>query len=145
MVWREKWRSNCARTIAAVSPCRGPKSSPSYSVLPKKACEAKLEKTLVLVVPPQKGLLEGFSTGLIALGNYVRLFDDNIRVQFLDLSLADLRDIADPISQCLLAGRGRVFVGITSTTGRPIKVCSELQKRLSHSIRHASLSAVGIT
>jgi hypothetical protein len=74
------------------------------------------DRTLFLVVPPQRGLLEGFSTGLVAIANYVRAHNPAIRIQFLDLGLQRQQELATIISNALLSVRGSVFVGITGTT-----------------------------
>jgi hypothetical protein len=71
---------------------------------------------LLLVVPPQRGLLEGFSTGLIAIANYVRRHQSSIKVSLLDFGLLGDEDLDRPISEALLGATGRVFVGITGTT-----------------------------
>lgn len=74
------------------------------------------ETTLLLVVPPQRGLLEGFSTGLVAIANYISRKAPAIDIQFLDLGLAEDHDLEAVISEALLKARGRIFVGITGTT-----------------------------
>jgi radical SAM superfamily enzyme YgiQ (UPF0313 family) len=73
-------------------------------------------RTLLLVVPPQRGLLEGFSTGLIAIANYVRQHAHTVEVRLLDFGLLNEKHLGDPVSQALLSAKGRVFVGITGTT-----------------------------
>ena len=73
-------------------------------------------RTLLLVVPPQRGLLEGFSTGLVAIANYVRQRDPSVVVRLLDFGLMRDADLAEPVSEALLAAEGQVFVGITGTT-----------------------------
>tara|TARA_R110000782_G_scaffold23881_9_gene62044 strand:- start:5707 stop:7221 length:1515 start_codon:yes stop_codon:yes gene_type:complete len=75
-----------------------------------------MTKTLILVTPPQKGLLEGFSTGLIALGNYVRQYGDGINVRFLDLGLIPTSAITKSVASELRSTSGQVFFGITGTT-----------------------------
>lgn len=73
-------------------------------------------RTLLLVVPPQRGLLEGFSTGLIAIGNFIRQHDKAVHVRLLDFGLLTEKQMGDQASAALLAAEGRVFVGITGTT-----------------------------
>jgi len=75
-----------------------------------------MSKTLLLVVPPQRGLLEGFSTGLISLGNYARLTDKTLVVRFLDLGNIAHEELSDRVSEAALQAKGRLFVGITGTT-----------------------------
>jgi anaerobic magnesium-protoporphyrin IX monomethyl ester cyclase len=74
------------------------------------------DRTVLLVVPPQRGLLEGFSTGLIAIANYLRLHVPSCAVRLLDLTHEPFDALPDLISDALLAASGRVFVGITGTT-----------------------------
>src|SRR5882762_3211415 len=58
-------------------------------------------------MPPQAGLLEGFSAGLIALGNYIRLYVPDVLIKIVDLAIdqISLQNLPEPI-----------FVGITGTT-----------------------------
>lgn len=72
--------------------------------------------TLLLVVPPQRGLLEGFSTGLIAIANYVRRQHSAVSVSLLDFGVLGDGDLERAVSEALLEATGRVFVGITGTT-----------------------------
>src|ERR1700719_4488609 len=74
------------------------------------------KKTLLLVVPPQAGLLEGFSSGIIALGNYIRLNNDDTRVIFVDLGNIQPSLIPEYVRKRLRGRSGLVFAGITGTT-----------------------------
>ncbi len=81
------------------------------------------ELTLILVMPPQLGLLGGFATGLISLANYVQANQANvpkIEVQLLDLSSAPLSSLQEVIRQSHTSGRisfsSQTVVGITTTT-----------------------------
>jgi anaerobic magnesium-protoporphyrin IX monomethyl ester cyclase len=74
------------------------------------------KKTLLLVVPPQAGLLEGFSAGIIALGNYIRLYNDDTDVMFVDLGSIPPSLISEYVRQTLQGRSGSVFAGITGTT-----------------------------
>lgn len=75
-----------------------------------------LPRTLLLVVPHQPGLLEGFSTGLIAIANYVRRHQPAVEVRLLDFGLLTEQGLAEAISYEMLAARGKMFVGITGTS-----------------------------
>lgn len=76
----------------------------------------RLAATLLLVVPPQRGLLEGFSTGLVAIANYIQLHAPTVQIRFVDLGLTEEHRLEAAVSEALLQARGRVFVGITGTT-----------------------------
>ncbi len=71
---------------------------------------------LVLVHPPQQGLLEGFSSGLIALANYCSKRLANTSVRLLDLGHTGPGGIAAEVENAVLAYPGDLFVGITTTT-----------------------------
>jgi hypothetical protein len=74
------------------------------------------KKTLLLVVPLQAGLLEGFSAGIIALGNYIRFYNDDTDVIFVDLGSIPLSLISESVRQRLQGRSGLVFAGIAGTT-----------------------------
>jgi radical SAM superfamily enzyme YgiQ (UPF0313 family) len=69
-----------------------------------------------LVHPPQQGLLEGFSSGLISLANYVADKLPDVKVELLDFGLASDPEIGPQIERVRDASRGTLFVGVTSTT-----------------------------
>jgi anaerobic magnesium-protoporphyrin IX monomethyl ester cyclase len=71
---------------------------------------------VLLVAPPQGGLLEGFSSGLIALANYLQLDERDVRVKFLDLGPVSARRLSDCVRDALKDVSYPVFVGITGTT-----------------------------
>lgn len=73
-------------------------------------------KTLLLVVPPQAGLLEGFSAGIIALGNYIRLYNSDTEVIFVDLGNIPPSLISKYVQGTLERRSGLIFAGITGTT-----------------------------
>jgi anaerobic magnesium-protoporphyrin IX monomethyl ester cyclase len=75
-----------------------------------------MQKTLVLAVPPQAGLLEGFSSGVISLANYVHLHNDDTRVIFADFGPVSARRLSESVEGILKGAVGPVFVGITGTT-----------------------------
>jgi len=72
---------------------------------------------LLLVMPPQQGLLNGFAAGLISLANFVKARMPEVRSEILDMSAYSL-DIANiEITRSLASEQGQaVFVGITTTT-----------------------------
>ncbi len=49
--------------------------------------------TLLLIMPPQLGLLSGFAAGLISLANYVAARQPEVCVEILDLSARSLDDV----------------------------------------------------
>jgi radical SAM superfamily enzyme YgiQ (UPF0313 family) len=75
------------------------------------------EKRLLLVMPPQHGLLNGFAAGLISLANFVKARMPDVRAEILDMSVYSL-DVANiEITRSLASEPGQtVFVGITTTT-----------------------------
>jgi radical SAM superfamily enzyme YgiQ (UPF0313 family) len=72
--------------------------------------------TLLLVVPPQAGLLEGFSAGIIALGSYIRHYKKDTEVIFVDLGNTPQSLISEYVQRSLLGRSGLIFAGITGTT-----------------------------
>jgi anaerobic magnesium-protoporphyrin IX monomethyl ester cyclase len=72
--------------------------------------------TVLLVVPPQIGLLEGFSSGVIGLANHMRLHEPELDLRLLDLALAPAEGIERELAQALATAHDRCFVGITTTT-----------------------------
>jgi anaerobic magnesium-protoporphyrin IX monomethyl ester cyclase len=75
-----------------------------------------MQKTLVLAVPPQAGLLRGFSSGIIALGNYIRLYDRDTQVIFADFGHLSSCQLTENIGRVLKDVCPKVIVGITGTT-----------------------------
>ena len=77
-------------------------------------------RNLLLVQPPQRGLLDGFATGLIDLANFVSDRLPNCQVSILDLGLAiptALPELANDALRSLGHGTGlETIVGITTTT-----------------------------
>ena len=77
----------------------------------------RCQQRLLLVMPPQLGLLSGFAAGLLSLANFVRACMPEVRTDILDLSAHSL----DAAKQQLVRSVGshqvqRLFVGITTTT-----------------------------
>ncbi|MEK7676309.1 MAG: cobalamin-dependent protein [Verrucomicrobiota bacterium] len=77
---------------------------------------AKSELSLVLVMPPQAGLLGGFATGLISIANFVQANVPKVEVQLLDLSNATLSGLEGAILQGGVSFAKNTVVGITATT-----------------------------
>jgi len=72
--------------------------------------------TLLLVVPPQRGLLEGFVNGLTSIANYISLFAPDIEVRLLDFGRLSTEQMIEAAALALAESRTRTFVGITGTT-----------------------------
>ena len=72
--------------------------------------------TLLLVHPPQAGLLEGFASGLTALANFVDLHEPGVDVELVDLGLARTNGIEQEIAPVLRCSSSAPFVGISTTT-----------------------------
>lgn len=75
------------------------------------------KKTLLLIMPPQPGLLDGFAAGLISLANFVesRMLVSNLSI--LDLSKHSFDSAKSKITQACCGNQGKpFFVGITTTT-----------------------------
>lgn len=74
------------------------------------------DQKLILVMPPQLGLLKGFSTGLISLANYVSFRLPEVEVEILDLSATSPEGVREAISRTALNADKEIVVGITTTT-----------------------------
>ena len=73
--------------------------------------------TLLLVMPPQPGLLSGFAAGLVSLANYVSQKLPPVRVDILDLSDVSLLEAEAKLKNWATRyAENRRFVGITTTT-----------------------------
>ena len=71
---------------------------------------------LILVMPPQLGLLKGFSTGLCSLANYVTIRLPEVQTDILDLSATSPEYIEREICNAGFAKEDNLVVGITTTT-----------------------------
>jgi len=72
---------------------------------------------LILIMPPQLGLLGGFSTSLIPLAAFVAEQLPVVQIELLDLSEIVLLDVEERIRETLLSmSCSRLIVGITTTT-----------------------------
>lgn len=96
-------------------------------------CQTYDRRNLVLVHPPQRGLLEGFSSGLVALANHVTASLPSIKVRLLDLGLADESSLKGQIQDVVSIARDPLFVGITTTTAsyQSALLVAEIFKRLN--------------
>lgn len=74
------------------------------------------QKTVLLVMPPQLGLLTGFSAGLISLANFVSARQPSTTVEILDLSEQSVDGACSLLRSVLTNLKGDVLVGITTTT-----------------------------
>lgn len=70
---------------------------------------------LVLIVPPQSCVLDGFRTALVALSSYVRRKLPAIKVDIVDLSVVHRSELVKELRQ-VLAGADRVVAGISTLT-----------------------------
>ncbi|HEX7771421.1 MAG TPA: radical SAM protein, partial [Pyrinomonadaceae bacterium] len=73
-------------------------------------------KKLVLVMPPQLGLLKGFSNGLIGLANYVAERLTEVQIELLDLSTVPGDQVEGHINHYRDVSEEIFVVGITTTT-----------------------------
>jgi hypothetical protein len=73
-------------------------------------------RTLILVHPPQQGLLEGFSSGLIALANFVDSNAPDTTVRLLDLGLLGADGARQAAANAAARAGEPLVVGITTTT-----------------------------
>jgi radical SAM superfamily enzyme YgiQ (UPF0313 family) len=71
---------------------------------------------LVLIVPPQHGLLEGFVNGLVCLANYISQKLPDVKVDFLNLSTVPIAEIRKVIQEQVNQHSGRLVVGISTLT-----------------------------
>lgn len=84
-------------------------------------------------MPPQRGLLDGFSTGLIALESYLKRTCEEVVCEIADLGRSNLQEIEDAFLNFRKAHSDRHWlVGITTTTAsyQAALKCAELAKRL---------------
>ena len=75
-----------------------------------------MNQTLVLVVPPQLGLLEGFANGVISLANYILQQLPSLRVEVLDLGVASPEAAEAAVQWAVAQAKGPLVLGITTTT-----------------------------
>jgi radical SAM superfamily enzyme YgiQ (UPF0313 family) len=73
-------------------------------------------QTLLLVLPPQHALLEGFSSGLISLANFISGREPSVDVGILDLSYASPHEAAAELAGAAACARGRTLIAVTTTT-----------------------------
>jgi|GEM_PF-6307279 len=74
------------------------------------------QQFLALVHPPQQGLLEGFSSGLVSLADYVAKTLPTVRVNLLDFGLSTATEIHGQVRDYLHHAGGQLFVGVSTTT-----------------------------
>ena len=75
-----------------------------------------IKKRLLLIIPPQKGLLKGFATGIVSLAEYLALKKNEIdvEVEILDYSLCSPEEVK--INSLNYSNIKNLIVGITTTT-----------------------------
>lgn len=77
----------------------------------------KIKTELVLVMPPQPSLLNGFASGLVSLANYVAAAMPDIAISILDLSTYSFEQAKEAVIASSISKKAlRTFVGITTTT-----------------------------
>lgn len=98
----------------------------------------KREKKLFLVMPPNQGLLQGFSAGLISLANFVQKRIPEVHPEILDLSIDSYESSNNKLVQLLEKEQNtKVFVGITTTTASyqsALKIADFVKKAKSKSV-----------
>jgi radical SAM superfamily enzyme YgiQ (UPF0313 family) len=85
---------------------------------------------LVLVVPPQVLVMEGFRTALVALAAYVRRKLPDLQIRLLDLSGVPRTSLREVLQAEIKKGDGRTVVGISTVTAdyrSALSVATELK------------------
>lgn len=73
-------------------------------------------RSVLLVNPPQHGLLEGFSSSLVALASFLSRECPGLEIGLLDLGLSSGEELDDSVRRAAAKLREPAVVGITSTT-----------------------------
>lgn len=87
--------------------------------------------SLLLIIPPQLLVMEGFRSGLVALASYVKRKFDNLDVHLLDLSSVEQARIAGHLDRALSDLHGQVIAGVSTVTAdyhAALSVMRELKK-----------------
>lgn len=87
--------------------------------------------SLLLIVPPQLLVMEGFRSALVALASYVKRKLPELDIHLLDLSSVDPAKIGNSLDQSLRSMRGQIIAGISTVTAdyqAALKVAKELKK-----------------
>ncbi|MBF0319626.1 MAG: cobalamin-dependent protein, partial [Nitrospirae bacterium] len=78
---------------------------------------SKNKNKILLIMPPQKGLLSGFATGLISIANFVEAMIPEVSTEILDLTAHSFCSAKIEITRSLTKEQKQtVFAGITTTT-----------------------------
>ncbi len=101
---------------------------------------------LLLIIPPQFGLLKGFTTGLLSIANYVNKNITDINIRILDFSAKTLFEVENELKNLPRQPHDNFIAGITTTTANyqsSLHVSKLLKKVLSnctviHGGHHAS-------
>lgn len=72
--------------------------------------------TILLIVPPQHLVMEGFRTALVALASYLKRHQPELDVKLLDLSSIRRSEIKSSLEGSLRDTSGRVLAGISTVT-----------------------------
>jgi hypothetical protein len=74
-------------------------------------------KHVLLVQPPQPGLLDGFANGLVDLANFISPRLCEVKVKILDLGLIPVQCVSSALEDALRTfTKGATLIGITTTT-----------------------------
>ncbi|MFC1552625.1 B12-binding domain-containing radical SAM protein [Candidatus Latescibacterota bacterium] len=72
---------------------------------------------LLLIMPPQSSLINGFAAGLISLANYIAIKCPKVTTDILDFSNQSYNHVKEQIElSCVKLKNKKLFVGITTTT-----------------------------
>lgn len=96
-----------------------------------------MSQRVILVNPPQRGLLEGFSSSLLTLADYLARHAPEVRVSILDLGLSSEDSIADDVRRRLGDCSGRPVIGITATTAS-----YQMALAVAREVRHVARDCV---
>lgn len=75
-----------------------------------------MKRDIILVHPPQRGLLSGFATGLIDLANFISAREPSSRIIVVDLALQSGTGLIQEVERALGSVSEPMVVGITTTT-----------------------------
>src|ERR1035438_4862570 len=72
--------------------------------------------TLILVMPPQQGLLNGFATGLTSIADFIHSQLPTVKVFLYDFSEERIPSLKAAILRCGAPITDKTIVGVTTTT-----------------------------
>jgi radical SAM superfamily enzyme YgiQ (UPF0313 family) len=88
-------------------------------------------QSLLLIVPPQLLVMEGFRSALVALASYMKRNLPRLDIRILDLSSVHPTKISSSLSASLVGMHGRIIAGISTVTAdyqAALKIATELKK-----------------